>query len=318
MTNHPPAASPEVSGTASGTAGGTAAGRRALERGLRESAKTVIRTCGTTTAPLRHPPDFLIVGAKRGGTTSLWNWLLQHPGCLPMIPARQGLKSNHYFYWHFDRGPRWYRGFFASDVARRLASRRAGGPVATGEASPYYLFDPRVPERVAAELPAVKIIILLRDPVDRAASHHRERTRAGVEPLGFADALAAEEGRLAGELERMAADPFYYSRPHDWYSYRSRGIYAPQVAAWQAVVPTERMLVVQSEELYTDPRGTFDTVTDFLGLGRIEELKARRYNYHRHEDMPAPVRAELTEFYRDHNRRLFEVLGRELTWPEAA
>ena len=299
-------------------ADGRAPGRRAVERGLRESAKSVIRAAGTATARLRPPPDFLVIGTKRGGTTSLWNWLLQHPACLPMVPARQHLKSNHYFYWHFDRGPGWYAGFFPTGATRRLAARRAGGPVVTGEASPYYMFDPRVPARVAAQLPQAKIVILLRDPVDRAASHHRERTRAGVEPLAFADALAAEEGRLAGELERIAADPFYYSRPHDWYSYRSRGIYAPQVAAWQAVVPPERMLIVQSEEMYADPRGAFDTVTDFLGVGRIEDLQARRYNYHQHEDMPASVRAELTEFYRNHNRELFELIGRELSWPEIA
>jgi hypothetical protein len=300
----------------SSDAGRAARVPRALERGLRDSSKTAIRTFGTATAGLRGRPDFLIIGAKRGGTTSLWNWLLQHPACLPMLPAREHRQSNHYLYWHFDRGPRWYRGFFATDATRRLAERRVGGPVVTGEASPYYLFDPRVPPRVAAELPDVKILILLRDPVDRAASHHRERTRAGVEPLPFADALAAEEARLAGELERIAADPFYYSRPHDWYSYRSRGVYAPQVAAWQAVVPSERMLILQSEEMYADPRATFDTVTDFLGIGRIGELRAKRYNYHQHEDMPESVRAELTDFYREHDRRLFELIGRDLSWPE--
>jgi hypothetical protein len=308
----------DQSGPAPAAAIGAARGRRVLERGVRDATKAVIRTFGTTTAELRTPPDFLIIGAKRGGTTSLWNWLLQHPACLPMLPARQHLKSNHYFYWHFDRGPRWYRGFFASAATRRLAERRLGGPVVTGEASPYYMFDPRVPQRVAAELPEVRIIILLRDPVDRAASHHRERTRAGVEPLSFAEALAAEDCRLAGELERIAADPFYYSRPHDWYSYRSRGIYPPQVAAWQAVVPPERTLILQSEQMYADPRATFDVVTDFLGIGRIPELRAKRYNYHQHEDMPATVRAELTEFYRAHNQSLFEMIGRDLSWTQSA
>src|SRR4051794_1281037 len=224
--------------------------KAAVPRDVRSKIKPAIRTAARATSGLRPPPDFLIIGTKRGGTTSLWNWLLEHPGVLPMVPRLQNLKSSHYFYMHYDRGHEWYRGFFPLSTTRAAVGARHGLTPVAGEASPYYLFDPRVPGRVAAELPEVRVIVLLRDPVDRAYSHHRERLQEGVETLDFREALSAEPFRLAGELERMSADPLYYSEPHDWFSYRSRGIYAPQLRRWQDVIAPDRLLVVRSEDLY--------------------------------------------------------------------
>src|SRR4051812_15385053 len=134
--------------------------KQAVPPGGKQLAGTSLRSVGQLTATLRPLPDFLIVGTKRGGTTSLWNWLLQHPGMLPMFPSPENLKSPHYFYWHYDKGPNWYRSHFATAATRAMVSRRIQGPVATGEASPNYLYDPRVPGRVRELLPEVKIIIL--------------------------------------------------------------------------------------------------------------------------------------------------------------
>jgi hypothetical protein len=281
----------------------------------RARVKPAVRAAARASSPLRPPPDFLIVGAKRGGTTSLWNWLLQHKGVLPMVPGLQKLKSSHYFYMHYGRGHSWYRGFFPLASTRRLVGARHHLTPVAGEASPYYLFDPRVPARVAAELPDVRVIVLLRDPVDRAYSHWRERVQEGVEPLGFRDALAAEPDRLAGELERMASDPLYYSEPHDWYSYRSRGIYAPQLQRWKSVVAPDRLLVVPSEDLYADPQAAYTRVTSFLGLPASPLSRARRHNHQPFDPMPDDVRADLAAFYRGHDAELTEVLGHAPHWP---
>lgn len=288
--------------------------KQALPQDVRGTVKSLSRSWGTATAWARPMPDFVIIGTKRGGTTSLWNWLLRHPSMLPMWPATQNLKSPHYFYWHYANGPRWYRGFFPTRLTRAVRGVRAPGRVVSGEASPCYLSDPRVPARVAAELPRTKVIVLLRDPVERAYSHFRERTNAGVETETFERALELEDQRLAGELERMHAEPFYYSRPHDWYSYRSRGVYLPQLQAWQDVTPAERMLVVRSEDLYEDPAHTYRTVTDFVGLSPFDLQQPKRHNYHPAQDMPASSRAELTSFFAPHNQRLYDLLGRDLGW----
>ncbi len=163
-------------------------------------------------------------------------------------------------------------------------------------------------------MPQVKVIVLLRDPVKRAYSHYRERVGQGVEPLSFVDALAAEPLRLAGELERMAADPHYYSQPHDYYSYRDRGVYAPQLERWYAALPREQILVLRSEDLYADQPSVLDQTADFLGLPRHRLPTFRRHNYLPAEPMPQEGRADLTAFYRAHNEAVYGLLGRDMGW----
>lgn len=281
-------------------------GKAALAGGL--------RTWGRATAGVRPLPDFLVIGTKRGGTTSLWNYLLGHPGVLPMFPSPLNIKSPHYFYWHYARGPQWYRSHFASAPTRALLGRLRHTPIRTGEASPNYLYDPRVAARVAELLPNCRVIMLLRDPVERAYSHYKERVRAGVEDLSFEDALAAEPERLAGESARMAENPYYYSRPYDYYAYRDRGLYAPQIRRWQDHVPADRLLMLRSEDFYDDPASIFTQVTDFLGLPDRPLVNARRYNYHAASGMAESTRDELRAFFASPVAEVEKLLDRDLDW----
>jgi len=289
-----------------------------LKRVLPEQGKTALtgglRSWGRLTAGARPLPDFLVIGTKRGGTTSLWNYLLSHPGVLPMFPSPLNIKSPHYFYWHYAAGPLWYRSHFASTPTRTVLGRLRRTPIRTGEASPNYLYDPRVAPRVAELLPAARVIMLLRDPVERAYSHYKERVRAGVEDLSFEDALAAEPDRLAGEAEKMAADPYYYSRPYDYYAYRDRGVYAPQIRRWQEHVPADRLLITRSEDFYDDPAAVYTQVTDFLGLPRRPLANARRYNYHAASGMAEKTRDELREFFTGPVAEVEKLLERDLGW----
>ena len=139
------------------------------------------------TAPLRGLPSVLIIGAQKGGTTSLFSYLVQHPDVLAPLT-----KEIHYFDLQYDREDKWYRGHFP--FARRLER----GAV-TIDASPYYLPHPLVPARAAQLVPEAKLVAVLRDPVDRALSHYHHEVRAGRESLSFADAIDQEAERLAGE-----------------------------------------------------------------------------------------------------------------------
>jgi hypothetical protein len=280
------------------------------------AAKHVLRRWGIATSPWRALPDFMVIGAKRGGTTSMWNYLLDHPLVLPMFPAAQHIKSPHYFYWHFDKGEAWYRSFFATTARRRSLQRRDGAAPVSGEASPYYLYHPYTPQRVRDLVPGVKLIVMLRDPVARAYSHYWERVRAGVEPLSFDEAIAVEDARLDGELARMSADPLHYSRPHDYFTYRDRGVYLPQLQRWHSHFGAEQMLILRSEDFYADYQSTYDEVTGFLGLPRHDILDAKRYNYRPTAPMSAATRDYLTEFYRPHNQALYDYLGRDFGWGE--
>jgi hypothetical protein len=159
-------------------------------RAVKDVVRVSTRAYGVASARWRPYPDFLIVGTKRGGTTSLWNYLATHSQVLPMFPAPRGLKSNAYFFENVHRSDRWYRSHFHSRAYRRRRAQRVG-PVVSGEASPYYMYGPHIPRRIAAVMPDVRIIVLLRDPVDRAYGHYQERVKQGVEALSFEDALAA-------------------------------------------------------------------------------------------------------------------------------
>ncbi|GGD05243.1 sulfotransferase domain-containing protein [Nocardioides daphniae] len=284
-------------------------------RWLKDSANVTTRAYARATVGQRPAPDFLIIGTKRGGTTSLFNYLLMHPGALGLFPQSRGKKSTDYFFKELDRGPEWYRSHFHTEAHRERMQRRLGHRPISGEASPYYLWDHRVAGEVHAIAPEVKAIALLRDPVERAWSHYHERRKNGVEPLSFVDALAAEPTRLEGELERMAADRTYYSEAHDWYTYRSRGIYLPSLENWWSTFGREQLLVLRSEDLYADVQGTFDTVCEFLGLPqhRLPDTKAFNGIAPSAIDDDA-VRAELAEFYAPHNAALEAALGRSMGW----
>lgn len=284
-------------------------------RWLKDAANTLTRAYAVRTADQRHLPDFLIIGTKRGGTTSLWNYLLQHPLVMPMFPASRGIKSPGYYYVNYGRGDAWYRSHFATERELDQIEERLSHRPLTGEACPYYMYYPPVAERVRARTPDVKIIVMLRDPVKRAYSHYWERVGDGVESLSFEEALAAEPERLRGEREKMAADPMYYSRAHDFYSYRDRGVYRPQLENWFSVFPREQFLITSAEALYKDEQATMDRVTEFLGLPPHALPVAERHNHLPAPPMKDDTRAELVEFFRPHNRALYELLGTDYGWP---
>jgi hypothetical protein len=283
-------------------------------RRLKDVANWTTRTWGVATAGQRSSPDFLIIGAKRGGTTSLFQYLLRHPGILGLYPQVRGVKSTDYFFANFARGERWYRSHFPTASYRQRLTDRLGHPTVSGEASPYYMWDSRIAARVHALAPAVKAIALLRDPVERAWSHYQERVHNGVEPLAFVDALAAETGRVEGELARMAADAAYYSQAHDWYTYRARGVYQPQLENWTATFPREQLLVLRSEDMYADVQGVFDQVCAFLEVPTFRLPTTESFNAIARGSMPESAREDLREFYAPHNAALSRYLGRDLLW----
>jgi hypothetical protein len=286
----------------------------ASPRWLKDVSDNVTRTYARRTAATRPVPDFLIIGTKRGGTTSLFNYLLMHPGVLGLFPQLRGRKSTDYFFKEQHRGDAWYRSHFHTDSYRRLVARRVGYRPLSGEASPYYQWDPRIAERVRKVAPGVRAIALLRDPVERAWSHYQERVVNGVEPLGFAAALAAEEDRLAGELKAMNADPAYYGQAYDFYAYRSRGMYLPQIQNWHDSFPRSQLLVLRSEDMYTDVQGTFDQVCGFLGLPRHGLPSTRPFNAITQSRIPERERRMLEDFYAAPNRALADYLDRPALW----
>ena len=258
---------------------------------------------GRVTGPLRGLPSVLIIGTQKGGTTSLFNYLAEHPDVLPPIG-----KEVHYFDLHYAAGENWYRGRFPYSYRLRRGAL-------TLDASPYYMWHPLAPARAARLLPDVKLIAVLRNPIDRALSHYQHEVAAGREPLSFEDALDREGERLKGEEERLQREPGYYSWNHHRYAYTGRGLYLTQLLRWMQHYPRSQLLVLQSEKLFQDPPAATDAVYSFIGLGRHRLQRYRTFlQGHYDRVLPQPVRARLAEYFEPHNRELFQWLGQEFDW----
>jgi hypothetical protein len=254
---------------------------------------------------LRPLPDVLILGAMRSGTTFLHNALAAHPQI-----AAGDIKELQFFSFRWSEGLEAYR--------RRLPLQWPDAVVAcTGlkrrlviDSSPYYLFHPLAPQRAAQTLaPSAKMIVLLREPGARAWSHYRWSLRQGREHLGFLTALAAEEERLAGEAERIAAGQQVTSAPHQRFSYVARGRYAEQLERWWRYFPRERFLLLRSENLYADPQTVFDGVCRFLHLRPMALPAALARNALPSLPLPERARDILDRAFECPNQRLRELTG---------
>ena len=282
---------------------------RTAPRVVRTTVRAAERRVGRATAGVRVLPDFLLIGAQRAGTTTLYHYLIQHPQLLGSIAD----KEVHFFDLRYGEGLDAYRGAFPTQVSVRRAARGVE-PVLVGEATPYYLFHPGVPERVAADLPAVRLLAVLRDPVERAWSHYRHEVALGHETLSFEEALTAEDDRLAGEEERLRRDPSATSHAHQHHAYVARGRYLEQLARWWTALPKDRLLLVRSEDLHADPGPAFDAICEHLGVRPWRPPTWRRYNAAPATGMAPATRSWLRDTFRSWNARLAEVTGRDWAW----
>lgn len=264
---------------------------------------------GGLTAGSRMTPSFIMVGASRAGTTSLYRALSAHPAVVrPTVN-----KGVRYFDLNAGRSMAWYRGHFPMTRTAERRARGWGDPMAF-EASGYYVFHPFAVPRIAKALPDVKLIAMFRDPVERAFSAWKHESARGFEWEPFERALELEDARLHGEVERMAHDPSYESFCHRHHSHRARGEYSDQLARMWAHLPREQVHVLQSESFFAEPEKEFNRVLDFLGLARCDVGPFEQHNARPSSPMGSAVRRQLEDHYTPFNARLEQMLGEPLRW----
>lgn len=285
-----------------------------LQRKLMAHGREAVRRYGVVTSSLRGGPDYLVIGTKRGGTTSMARWLLLHPRVRPLFPARETRKGTYYFDVNYDRGEAWYRSHYPTKLSHQARERRAGHRLLVGEATPYYLHHPHAAVRARRFAPDARVIALLRDPVERAYSHWIERTRNNVETLSFADAIAAETERLAGEEARILADPSYNSFAHQHFSYIDQGRYARGVTRWQAAFPASQLLFIRSEDMYADPAAVYQQTLGFLGLPPHQLAEFDAWNMKPKEAVEPDLMNHIRQVLAPDIAELEHVLGRDMGW----
>lgn len=276
---------------------------------LRHIGRRAYRCVAAPTARLRLEPGFIVIGAQRCGTTSLFQALSAHPQLVrPLFH-----KGVNYFDINYFRGADWYRSHFPlAEIARRRAARY--NPPVAFEASGYYLYHPCALQRIGGDLPGIKLVAMVRNPVERAFSAYKHEYARGFERESFERALELEDRRLAGEIERMLNDPRYESFSHRHHSYRHRGQYAEQLERALALFPGDRIHVIDSEAFFDQPAEEYRRLLAFLALHPFEPPRFDRHNSRPGAPMEPQTRRMLAEHYAPHDERLSRLLGRPLSW----
>lgn len=234
--------------------------------------------------------NFIIAGVQKAGTTALFDYLSDDPAY-----SLSAVKEVHFF---DDEAVDWAAPDYAPYHAQFEWARQA----IRGEATPIYLYWPRSLERIAAYNPAVRLIVMLRDPVERAWSHWRMETTRGVETQPFSWCIRRGRSRL------FEAEPWGVHRE---FSYVERGFYGEQIARLLQLFPREQVLVLQAEDLKREPGRTLDVVSDFLGAPRRGPVEHR--DVHVGQDVGAALPAAdvdyLREIYAEDMARLAQLTG---------
>jgi hypothetical protein len=285
---------------------------RALRQAGRQAHDRALDRFGAATERLRLRPRFIMIGAQRCGTTSLFRMLEAHPQARPAY--RKGV---NYFDLNYHRGLAWYHGHFPVAELARKRAKGHGEPVAF-EASGYYIYHPFAPERMAADIPDVRLVVMLRDPVERAFSAYKHEYARGYEKETFERALELEDQRLAGEIDRMRDDISYESFSHRHHSYRHRGQYAEQLERIFGHFPRAQVHVMDSETYFEQPAQEYGRLLEFLGLQPFQPASFVRLNARPGTAMASQTRQLLGEHYAPHDTRLAELLGRSPRWTETS
>ena len=242
--------------------------------------------------------DFIVIGAQKAGTTALFDYLAGEPGV-----ALSNVKEVHFF---DDEAVDWA----APDYGAYHAHFPARDGRVTGEATPIYAYWPGAMERIAAYNPAARLILLLRDPVERAWSHWKMEYARGVETAPFAWCIRQGRQRL------FEAQPWGVHRE---FSYVERGFYGEQVEQVLGLFPREQLLIARAEELREDPNTVLGAVRSFLGLVPGGLVEPRQVHVGREMDYGQALRAEdiahLRAVYAADQERLERLTG--ITFPPA-
>jgi len=255
----------------------------------------------------RALPDFVIIGAQKAGTSSLYFYLSQHPQLLPSFN-----KEVHFFDGgldpgvdNFEKGILWYRAHFP-------LRKNIGFHQKTFEASPLYIFNPLAPRRIFDIIPQVKIIALLRNPTERAISQYLHEKRKNREPLSIYEALQKEEARL----EAVIGKKDYKNTVFMHHSYKNRGLYKDQLERYLNCFSRDQILVIASELFFANPDVYLKRVFEFVGVDtecKVKDLRPRNIANNR-SDVAPDVYKYLNSFFLPHNQALYELLGENYDW----
>lgn len=271
---------------------------------MKKVIKKILKKYEILTSENRVLPKFIILGAQKAGTTSLDAYLRQHPQIM-----MSSTKEIHFFDLNYSKQLKWYKSFFPKK--KNLKQNQI-----CGEASPYYLVHPLVPNRIKKTMPNdIKMIIMLRDPIDRAISHYFHEVRRGRETLTIMEAFKQENKRTSNELKKILENKNYNSRNHQSYSYIERGLYLKQIQRYYELFNKNQVLILSSEELFKNPKKSMHKVYRFLEINDNNDINYTPKNVgNDKKNVNSNVIKYLKSCFINENQKLFKYLEKTYDW----
>ena len=257
------------------------------------------------TSSFRVLPDLLVIGAKRCGTTSLYEYLGQHP-CIK--------KSSHdnigFFNDNFHLGIDFYKSFFPTIFEKKKVIQK-NKKFMTYDVTPFYIYHEKAPQRIHQILPNSKLIVILRNPIDRSYSNYCMGDPREKRKKKTFEEVIVDEKKILNKINKNNTDE-YYNFVHS--SMLARGFYAEQLENWFKIFPKDQILIIKSEEFATETNKIMNNIFDFLGLPHYNIHDDSKKNKNHYEVMKKETRIDLIEFFRPYNEKLYSLIGRNFNW----
>jgi len=262
------------------------------------------RNIYSVTGPLRVLPDFLVIGVKRCGTTSLFHNLPKHPSILNSHHDGIGFFNDNY-----QLGVNWYRSFFPTIFSKNKTIRKYGD-CKTFDVTTRYIEDGTTAKKIKKIIPNAKIIVMLRNPVDRAYSQFNVSVKEKVETRNFHDAISEEIDDL--ENNNMNKENFEIAKNE--FDYIKKGMYASQLKPWFDTIPKDNIGIFSIEDFKKNSQNTYNMIFKFLGISDFDIKENEIMEKGEYLSMNDNTRNLLLDFYKIHNEELFKLINKRFEW----
>ncbi len=253
------------------------------------------------TSSIRVLPDFFIIGVVRSGTTSMYHYLDQHPSIVKSAYDELG-----FFDDNFRLGWTWYKTLFPTVITREIVKRKTG-KFLTFDDTPFYIYNEDVAKKIKNYFPNTKLIVILRNPIDRAYSNYHLGVRMGDEKRTFEQAVDDEIEKIE-KYDEIIMDK-YISQ-----TYLGRGIYVKQLEIWKKYFPTSETKILESNKFSHNIKETMNEIFRFLDLPDHTIRNLEKKNVAEYPPMKIETRQKLCNFFSEHNEKLYDMLKIRYDW----
>ena len=262
------------------------------------------------TSPIRILPNFLIAGFNRSGTHSLFEYMGQHPNIL-----NASRREIHYFTLSYWRGLNWYKSYFPTSIYRNFCEKKTQQKFLTGEATPHYVFHPLAMKRIKELLPNVKLIVVLRNPVENAYSHFQHYKRGGIEKDSFEEAIRTDAQRFEKITYLYNNDLMKEHNLRDVkMPYVSYATYVIHIKRLLEIFPREQILFVKNTELNQNPQEVLDRIFEYLKLQKFTVKDLVKRNVGKYVKINSETEKYLKDYFKPYNKQLEDLLDMKFRW----